>query len=575
MKILQKIKQNRILILVLLLILAVHVTFIANKDGYHMDELLSFELANAEYNPWIVPTQPQGRLAKFMQEEIDGDTFSETVGNFVDVVKDVLTNRSNSKLLTYQADVYEEPVWIDRETFEAYMTTGQRDRFNLLSVYFNVKDDNHPPVHFMLLHLVSSIFPYKVSVWMGCIINLLSLLGMCICIWKGGMLLEKHQILEAGKGKLWSGCAILLYGLSSGAFATTLLIRMYGLMTFFCVLTLYVHVKKWLEGTFDKQNKGLIAITVLGFLTQYFFLFYCILLAMVTFVLLLLNQRKKEAMIYVRSMIVAAVFGVCIFPFAISDVFSSGRGVEALQNLGGGFADFVKRLQVFGGFVLQRCFSFTVVGVLILAVCIGYLIYLCVTKRIQSKWFALMLLVPPVGYFLLAAKVSPMYVDRYVMAVFPFLLMMLAAVLVGVTGTCKKLGTPICVAVSLLFGCIAIASYDGEYLYDGYEEQLTLAKEYQNLPCICLYEGDGFYDNLQEFMLYEETLLIHPTLLKERKNTSDIEALEQVVVLMKSTVKESECIEILEDYGLQVQKVLLQEGTYNDKIYLFGRKDKE
>ena len=40
-----------------------------------MDELLSFELANGEFNPWIVPTQPQGRLAKFVENEIRGESF--------------------------------------------------------------------------------------------------------------------------------------------------------------------------------------------------------------------------------------------------------------------------------------------------------------------------------------------------------------------------------------------------------------------------------------------------------------------------------------------------------------------
>ena len=80
---------------------------VSRKEGYHMDELLSFELANARYNPWIVPTQPVGRLAKFMNEEIQGDSLGETFGNLKDTVTDVLTNRSGSKLLSYKADVYE------------------------------------------------------------------------------------------------------------------------------------------------------------------------------------------------------------------------------------------------------------------------------------------------------------------------------------------------------------------------------------------------------------------------------------------------------------------------------------
>ncbi len=54
---------------------------VSRKEGNHMDELLSFELANARYNPWIVPTQPEGRLAKFVNEEIEGDSAGETLEN--------------------------------------------------------------------------------------------------------------------------------------------------------------------------------------------------------------------------------------------------------------------------------------------------------------------------------------------------------------------------------------------------------------------------------------------------------------------------------------------------------------
>ena len=61
--------------LAVILCLGIMCVGISLKEGYHMDELLSFELANARYNPWIVPTQPEGRLAKFVREEIQGDSF--------------------------------------------------------------------------------------------------------------------------------------------------------------------------------------------------------------------------------------------------------------------------------------------------------------------------------------------------------------------------------------------------------------------------------------------------------------------------------------------------------------------
>ena len=143
MRIKSFLKANKWRIVVLFVVLLVQCVFISQKEGYHMDEILSFQLGNAEYNPWIVPTQPEGRLAKFIHNEIDGETFGETVGNVVATVKDVLENKGESKLLSYTADVYEEPVWIGRETFTDYVMVDAADDFNYLSVYFNVKDDNH------------------------------------------------------------------------------------------------------------------------------------------------------------------------------------------------------------------------------------------------------------------------------------------------------------------------------------------------------------------------------------------------------------------------------------------------
>ena len=168
--------------------------FAAEKEGYHMDELLSFQLSNAQFNPWIVPTQPVGRLAKFVQEEIRGESFGETVGNLADTVRDVVENRGASRLLQYRADVYPEPVWIGAEQFHDYITVGEEDAFSYLSVYFNVKDDNHPPLHFMLLHTMSSLFRDTVGPFQGCAINILAILGCCVCFFGLGALLERQGI---------------------------------------------------------------------------------------------------------------------------------------------------------------------------------------------------------------------------------------------------------------------------------------------------------------------------------------------------------------------------------------------
>lgn len=543
-----------------------------------MDELLSFELADARYNPWIVPTQPVGRLAKYVNEEIQGDSLGETVANLKDTVTDVLRNRGNSKLLSYKADVYEEPVWITDRQFQDYVTVDGSDAFDYLSVYFNVKDDNHPPVHFMLLHTMSSVFQRTLSPWLGCTINLVCLgITLWLLLRLGKQLADIFDL--EGKGRQLGILAVLLYGMSTGALASVLLIRMYCLLSCLCVALFSVHVKKWKNREFDKKNKGLIALTVLGFLTQYFFLFYCILLAAVTAVILLYHRRKKEFLCYVRSMVIAAVIGLGLFPFAISDVFSSGRGTEALENLASGLSGYGQRLLSFGQILADR----TVGGPLFLGGCaVGVILLLgqlIRTIRAGKLELTAMSVIPVVGYFLLASRMSPYLVDRYIMPLFPFAALLLALLLciVGkklaetagwretIVGNCLLL-------LVLVIQMFRLVAYDGEYLYAGYGEQEALAEEYAYLPCICVYTGVGYYENLPEFMHYTQTLLVKEEELENRTDTESVKALEQVIVLVKPGVEKEETMAVLrEEYEYTTEEILLSEGVHGDTVYLLSK----
>ncbi len=585
----EKIKRNKWQLAVLVLVMLVQCFFISLKEGYHMDELLTFELANAEYNPWIVPTQPVGRLAKFMQQEIYEDSLGDTLKNLKDTVVDVLRNRGDSKLLSYQADVYDEPVWITGEQFHEYITVGERDAFNYLSVYFNVKDDNHPPLYFMLVHTMSSVFRGRISPWMGCVFNLAATLGCCMFMFALGRLLAACGYVTERTGEDWGLCSALLYGCSSGAIATTLFIRMYGILTFLCVLTLYLHLQKWLGEQaqtgkdFTKKNKLLILVTAMGFWTQYFFLFYCLLLALVTVIVLFRGGRKKEAFCYIRSMVIAAVIGVGVYPFGVKHILTSGRGVEAIGNLFGGLAGYGERLLSFGRIVLQRTFGQKTLGLIVTALLAAIGVILLVRDRRRGReeqnadstgmdssirrrlWW--MLVFPPLGYFLLAAKMSPYMVDRYIMPVFPFAAMALAGFLVYLLGRLKTKGMSITLYAVLLLSCFNIFNYDKEYLYGGYGFQLDLTKEYGvGLPCICIYEGYSFYDNLLEFEIYDRTLLIKPSELSGRQ---DIAQLPEVMVIYKHNVDSDtmqEVSAILADYGLKQKTFLMRQTVYGDMI---------
>lgn len=574
--------------------------FVSMKQGFHMDELLSFELSNAEFNPWIVSTQPEGRLAKFVHNEIDGETLGETLGNLAAEVKDVLKNRGNSKLLTYEADVYEEPVWITAEQFKDYIEVDSGDAFNYLSVYFNVKDDNHPPLHFMLLHTVSSLFRGRAEAWMGCLINLGAIAGILILLIKSGRLLAEELGLKR-YSRTAGVLAALLYGLSTGAVATVLLIRMYGLVTLWCAAYFYLILKKWRDRSFEKHNGGLILVTMLGFWTQYFFLFYCILLAGTVCVLLLRRGRKKELGCFVRSMVIAAVIGLAAFPFAVSDVFSSGRGVEAMENLSRGLSGYGSRLYAFLGIVSGRTSLPLLLGVLAAAAVPAVFAGLRRRKSGTAEReagtgdeavsaqaseaaegrgaYLWLLLLPPAGYFFLAARMSPYLVDRYVMPVFPFV-MLAGALALGwllEKGFGGRYGKPAAVAllvVAMLIQVYSLAGYDGSYLYKGYEVQEAAARDNADYACICVYDGVGYYENLKEFTYYEKTLLVTLEELTDRQDRESIEALDRVAVLVKcDEVDESRVQEIMEEtYGFSLERLGWQGyGVHGDVLLFMSR----
>jgi hypothetical protein len=564
--------------LVVLACVLVLAGFVSRKEGYHMDELLSFELSNAEFTPWIVPTQPVGRLEKFVENEIRGDSAFETFRNLWSVIEDLFSNGRESLLLSYKADVYDEPVWLDRQQFTDYITVGDKDAFNYLSVYFNVKDDNHPPLHFMLLHTMSSIFRGSFSAAVGCSINIAAIAGILILLIKIGKIYA--EVFEICDKRLFGITAAFVYGLSAGAIATALLIRMYAVLTFFCVALFYIHLKKWQDKNYTEKNALLILVTVLGFLTQYFFLFYCIALAVVTLVILLCDKEYKAVFSYVRCMITAACIGLLCFPFAISDVFSSTRGVEALENLKGGIGGYGGRLADFAKILVMRTGGvrmtvLSVIAVLLLAVTVIYG-YISKHRDIYGNRLQLvcMLVLPEAAYFLTASKLAPYRVDRYIMPLFPFVTFTMVLVIFAACGGNRI--TVRAVAFLLALSCAAgIFTYDGEYLYTGYSEQLDIARDYAETPCICVYAGVGYYENLAEFTIYERTLLVTDDELADRTDKESVSENDSVVVIVKygADVEKTENI-MEEDYGFTEEEILYKtDDIAADTIIRFFKAD--
>ena len=229
-------KDFRIYFIVLLGLLLI-VLFGNVKEGYFIDELYSYGLSNAEYKTDIS----------------DYDIYN------IEIKKS------------------------DESPFFKYMTVGENERFNYISVYKNQIRDVHPPFYYMILNTVCSLTPNVFNKWSGICINL--------AIYIGIMLIFYTICKEVYQNKNLSLIACLVYTISAASIGMNIYIRMYSLLTFFTLLYLLLHIFM-LKKEFNIKHLFLVGLVCfLGTITQYYFLITSFFISAI-FVLILFSRHE-------------------------------------------------------------------------------------------------------------------------------------------------------------------------------------------------------------------------------------------------------------------------------------------
>ena len=123
--------------------------------------------------------------------------------------------------------------WISGKAFSDYLTaSGHAHEY--LNVYENQIADVHPPLYYLFVHAVCSVFrnpPF--TKWTGIGLNL-----FFFSLTQLGLLLLSARLLSDGERLTLTPSALLpglLYGLSAGAASSVVFIRMYAMMTMWAV----------------------------------------------------------------------------------------------------------------------------------------------------------------------------------------------------------------------------------------------------------------------------------------------------------------------------------------------------
>lgn len=329
--------------------------------------------------------------------------------------------------------------WLWGSGMRAYLQVDEGTGFDYPMVYKHQREDVHPPLYYLLLHTVSSLFPGSFSPWLGLSLNLAAYGG---CLWLLWALAA--QLFGPGQGGRWAALAVpLVWALLPCTTHTTLLMRMYSLLSFWVLLFAVLLCGMLLRRTLSLRTAlGLGLVVLLGSQTHYYFYVYGGLLAFFAGLWMLLERWPLRALLlYAGSGAAGLALSWAAYPYLFQ------HAANMVQNNGGQSRTLLAGLLRAADLILRQDLGEK--RVLLLALLAGLLAAVVLIQRRGrlprlSRRDGLLVLLGACG--LCAApvimKLSGIYNSRYLAPIYPLLVpgaVALAGRLAGAVQLPKKL----------------------------------------------------------------------------------------------------------------------------------------
>lgn len=438
-----------VLAAIILVSLCVSTVFMLQKQGYHEDELLTYNLANSS-----------------KQLDMGG--------------------------------------WSDREDFIEYLAATEGHRFDYAQVVENqIIDASHPPFYYALVHTVCSFFPNVFTKWLAYVINLVMMAGALLLLFCIG-----RRVTDSN---LYALIAVGGYALSIACITTTVYLRMYATLTFFVLAFLAQILRIYDRKRAVKWTDYLLLLptVTLGVLTQYYFILFAGLIGIVFLVLSIKEKNIKNLLLTVGTAIVGAGIAMLIYPHIIQNVLGGNRGLGSLELNIDTITIVTYVLYKLGTYVQILAKDLFLNQIWLLAVCVGLAlgggIYLRFFKKRKLPRKAFFILIPAVVFFLGIALVSPFNSDRYVMASLPLLSMLFTFAFIRLFNLIKNtrlhLILPASILLASVIGFVTVTPY---YLYGKTNLYDAQTKD-------CVFVGTAMLEwnkCIDKFMLYDNTMIV-------------------------------------------------------------------
>lgn len=443
-------KSAVILSVIIIISLAVSTFFMLGKQGYHEDELLTYNLANS------------------------------------------------SKQLSTDGGINTS------EDFNEYLTVSEDDRFDYAQVYRNqIIDASHPPLFYALVHTVCSLFPETFSKWLAYSVNIVAMTGVLIMLYKIGKKVTGNN--------LYALIGTAAYAFSIACVTTTIYLRMYSTLTFFVLAFLNLALKFYdSKNTATLCDCMLVVLTVmLGILTQYYFILFGGLIGLVLLVFKIKERYIKDLIKFVVSAVIGAGLALCIYPFIISNVIGGNRGfgslsfsIDAITMV----TYVIYKLCTYIQILSKDLFINQIWLFVLCSVCaLGFGVYFRFFKKQKLSRKATVVAVPSIVFFVGISLLSPFNSDRYVMASLPLIAMLFAFAFIKIFNLLKPEKLRLVLPVSMLLAFVtAFATVKPYYTYGK-------TNLYEPQTDNCIFVGTAMLEwnkCIDKFMLYDTTRIV-------------------------------------------------------------------
>lgn len=560
-------KREKLYLTILLILITVFSChYIRQKRGFYVDEGMTLYLSNGTYTG-AVTTVPEATIIDFLNDYVIKDTLPATVSNVEGMLKDVTGAGDYSVKGTVEwYDAAREVLqgrntWMSGNKLFDSCTASRDNRFNYLQVYINQMMDVHPCVYYFIVHTVFSVFAGMYSPYLLFGINIACLLITCILMYR----LSRELGLTVSVSLL----GVALYGFSQGFVSCAVFFRMYAMETLLVVATFcfYMTLKNKDYELVRRDYLILGLIEIIGFNVHYYYIIY--LAALFAVVLTEMIRKKKRVGKYILSQAVTGIISLIVWPFSLYHILFGYRGTEAFS-----------RLKTFGIFksiadYIGLCIDSLFFGRITAAgIAIAFILLLLYGKRRikreegverqtensseEKKMPIKEMIIPMVVYLVLVGKVAPSASARYVMCLFPFMIlcavMAVSAVLshLGING---KHRSYVCLSLAMLYIVCTFIFKQPDYLYPEMDRKLGTGIDRSKTNCLMIasehYKGFPYLLKLSEF---DQVMVVDSYLLDTVKDIKPANMNEDMILYIDNTLDKESVLEELDEYGYLADK---------------------